>query len=1024
MESTLFLQYLRGHSLEEGRAYIQAQYAKLSDHAALGALMKDEAQRIEQTAPLDALKMAELLIFFGDVTHHLPSHALGLIAKGNALKTIGYHQVALSCLDDAGEEFLRVGDEVGWARSRIAWIISASWTGRMEEALQQAAAAREVFRQHGHYYWNCVIDHNIAVIQTQRGHYHEAIDIYERMLATYPTLRNQSEQQIAHHIAMAQVNQSRCLALIGNFKQAYRLQMQAQESFLALDAMFQVANTEFNLAEFDYAQGYYGSALQHYYRARDSLKQQRADDTLLHVLFELHMADCLVKLNRTEEAGQLAAQALERSQQLGASLEAVDVIRRYATILRVSGRLQEAVAALNDAEERFAQGNFEHHTSAARLQRAEIVLEMGAFSEAYEAALQVKVFFDHNGLIERSARAALVMAGALIERIARAQVPQEQRPALLEQVAQLCNQAIAQARQHNLQEQVYTCQLLQGRLADLEGNTEQAARHYIAAIAQVERILNDLAHDLSPAFLHTVWAVYEDLIALYLRQGKIEAALGFLERGRSLVLRQYLARLRTGPDRAPEAEALRTNVDAHEKSVVTLRLQRELEECQQTYRRYSKQLATLDAPLAPAADKASIEAELKRYEARLSELFERLHLQTSNHSEVSNGQRGARVYSKRNAVVAIDIGQILQRIEPGQVLLVYFLYRGRLVIFAATGERLVTHEQVDGAEQIEYLLPLLHAHLQPGGWPDQRRPPLRAVQRLLQKLYTLLIAPVAELLPPPSGTLTIVPYGPLHHLPFHALHNGRRFLIEDFQIHYLAAASMLPHIDVDCCRAEELKQREESVGAPLVMGYSAKRDLPRALEEAKTLAALLNGNCYLDEAATIDRLIAQAPGSPIIHLATHGQSRLDAPNFSAVLLADGPLNALDAFGLDLKFCQLVTLSGCETGLALSGGGDEQLGLGRAFLAAGASSLLMSLWPVEDSSTNILMQRFYERLLKGDNKAQALRLAQCSFLHDDALDAQLYTHPYFWSAFRLVGDVRPLLLRALASSIPLGADTEC
>jgi CHAT domain-containing protein len=131
---------------------------------------------------------------------------------------------------------------------------------------------------------------------------------------------------------------------------------------------------------------------------------------------------------------------------------------------------------------------------------------------------------------------------------------------------------------------------------------------------------------------------------------------------------------------------------------------------------------------------------------------------------------------------------------------------------------------------------------------------------------------------------------------------------------------------------------------------------------------------------------------------------LDAPNFSYVRLADGLLNAIDAFSLDLKGCELVTLSGCETGLALSGGGDEQLGLGRAFLAAGAPSLVMSLWPVEDNATNELMKLFYQYLLKGESKVGALRAAQCTLLHQTN---SIYSHPYFWAAFRLVGEVGPL-----------------
>src|SRR5207248_1744214 len=205
---------------------------------------------------------------------------------------------------------------------------------------------------------------------------------------------------------------------------------------------------------------------------------------------------------------------------------------------------------------------------------------------------------------------------------------------------------------------------------------------------------------------------------------------------------------------------------------------------------------------------------------------------------------------------------------------------------------------------------------------------------------------------------------------------------------------------------------------PLIFGYSGQRHLQRALEEAKILAALLKGHSYLEDEATIARLIEEAPGSPIIHLATHGDSRLDAPNFSSVLLAEGRFNAIDAFSLNLQDCELVTLSGCDTGKAFIGGGDEQLGLGRAFLAAGARSLVMSLWPVEDQATTLLMQQFYQHLLDGETKAEALRAAQRHFLHHST---SMYAHPYFWAAFRLVGDTGRL---PAGMGIPLAVSPEC
>jgi len=66
--------------------------------------------------------------------------------------------------------------------------------------------------------------------------------------------------------------------------------------------------------------------------------------------------------------------------------------------------------------------------------------------------------------------------------------------------------------------------------------------------------------------------------------------------------------------------------------------------------------------------------------------------------------------------------------------------------------------------------------------------------------------------------------------------------------------------------------------------------------------------------------------------------------------------------------------------------------------------VMSLWPVEDNATNELMQLFYQNLLRGESKVQALRAAQSSLIHRTS---SIYTHPYYWAAFRLVGDVGPL-----------------
>jgi CHAT domain-containing protein len=1014
MDDALFLQQLRDLSLEDGRAFIQAHAAELTDHAVFGNLLADEALHLLYS-PFVSLKLAELLIFFGEYLHYTSSHALGLKAKGDALMMIGHHQAALDALDAAGEEFKLLGDEGNRARSRISWIVSAAWLGRVEEALQAAAQAREVFLRLGENFWVCSIDHNTAMIYDHIGRYQEALQLYESMRAIYPTVKDQSGNTLQLYTALAEMNQAAILNWLGKFEQAYNLHQQAQASFLALGETYLIVYAEVNLADLDYTQGFYGSALRRYYQARDRLIQGKINDPLLSAILKLEIANCLVKLNRAQEACLMSEEAVLAYRQVGISLSTGNALRIHASALIASGRLEEALTVLDEAWALFSRGGIEHYTSTTRLQQAELLLVMGSTTSAYDYARLIKEHCEAQGLVAHAVRAGLVMSSALLEMSQQLSADREQRTTLLQEAEMLCKQTIIEARKYNLQESVYKSHYLLGRLFLLRLNPGKAARQYRAAIAHIERILDDLIYDLSPSFLHSTWTVYEEMIALCLQQSQVERAFSYLERARSMALHQYLNKSSALRGKSEEQQGTVAPSDSPTSSAQLLRIQKELKSWQEKYRDYSVILADIDTSVSPTVDRTVIQAEMKRCEEEISQLFERLYLFESGTTLISY----TRKHTSRQ-LQQVDLVQLRQRLSPEQLLLTYFLYKGKLVIFAATAKDLVTHEISDGMEQLESLLPLLHAHLDPRGWSKPDKPSSEVVRRLLTRLYNILVRPVANLLPSPSGLLTIVPYGPLHKLPFHALYDGSRFLVENFQVNYLPASSLLLHFDSGESQLHHGSEDASITGKkPLVLGYSDNGHLHRVKDEAQAIATLLGGTCYFDSDATIARLIEHAPGSPIIHLATHGQSRLDAPNFSYVRLADGQLNAIDAFSLDLRACELVTLSGCETGLALSGGGDEQLGLGRAFLAAGASSLVISLWPVEDTATNELMKLFYQNLLKGESKVQALRAAQCQLLQDANSN---YSHPYFWAAFRLVGDPTPLKAqKAKASSFTSAAE---
>src|SRR5215469_9872777 len=387
MDTHLFVQQLRDLNLDEGRAYIQTHATRLGDPpTTIAALIRQESLHQRNINDLASLKLAELLVFFGKYTQHAPSHALGQVAKGDALSHMGHYRAALECLDAAEEEFLRLEDELGWAHTRVTRIIACAWLGRVEEALQAAAHARDAFQIHGEYYRACTVDHNVAVVYTRLGRYQDALKLYERLLAVYPTLTDSSETVIKQAIAMAEANKAINLSLLGNFEQAYHLLRQAQAGFTALGETGATVKIEVHLAELDYAQGYYGSALQRYYQARDSAILNGVDNPTLLVELKLRTAHCLVKLNRVQDACQLAREAVEASRHLGVSLDTGDALREYASMLVASGRLEEALTALREAWTMFDQGGFDHYASATMLQQAELLLETGDMAAAYEQA--------------------------------------------------------------------------------------------------------------------------------------------------------------------------------------------------------------------------------------------------------------------------------------------------------------------------------------------------------------------------------------------------------------------------------------------------------------------------------------------------------------------------------------------------------------------------------------------------------------------------------------------------------------
>lgn len=326
------------------------------------------------------------------------------------------------------------------------------------------------------------------------------------------------------------------------------------------------------------------------------------------------------------------------------------------------------------------------------------------------------------------------------------------------------------------------------------------------------------------------------------------------------------------------------------------------------------------------------------------------------------------------------------------------------------------------------------------------------------RLRGLLIDPVLHAAG--EGALIIAPDGPLCFLPLELLPDGAgRMLLDERLISYVTSgADLLPPSRPGGPRtgAVVVADPDFTLGSdPAAGAADLLPRLPAAQREGQDVAGLL-GARLLDGAAATAAAVRAVDRPAVLHIATHGVyvantrvperddvfDRIDlitvpgegtfaaqtyreseSPNpgagmgrRSALALAgaattltggqppppagDGFLTAEDVAGLDLHGTRLVVLSACDTGMGHLEDGEGVLGLRRGFVLAGAETLIMSLWQVPDRPTRLLMRKFYERVLRGESRAGALRAAKLEV-------RARFPDPRSWAAFICQGRPEPI-----------------
>lgn len=321
------------------------------------------------------------------------------------------------------------------------------------------------------------------------------------------------------------------------------------------------------------------------------------------------------------------------------------------------------------------------------------------------------------------------------------------------------------------------------------------------------------------------------------------------------------------------------------------------------------------------------------------------------------------------------------------------------------------------------------------GSPDvaiDRTSPTSASTRVASRapyraLHTQLWAPIERWLPRTADArVTIVPHGPLFALPFGALMDSRgRYVVERYALHYAASGTVLAEASAARPGASD-RSGDLVVADPQPLSPAPGLALPMltaARAEARAVASMLGPRVEMlvGRRASEPAVRAALAGASLVHFATHAVVSDVDPLGSHLLLAaaagdgprlerDGRLTASEVAGLTLR-ADLVVLGACRSARGRVSS-DGIAGLTRAFMAAGAPSVVATLWDVSDHATARVMTQFYAGYLTGTSKDGALRAAQLALLRDlragrvrrkvGETTLTYAEHPHLWAGAILIG----------------------
>jgi CHAT domain-containing protein len=906
----------------------------------------DESRKRLRIDTHAALALAEAAVILARRMRRKETLAGSFRAKANALYNVGENQAALEYHAQALAIFRKLGNEQEQARTLNSSIQPFCLLGRYDQALEAADAARKLFAKVGDTKRLGYVEINVGNIYHRQDRFEEGLACYER---AYEMLLPHRDSE---GLAVALYNMAVCLITLNDFPRALSTYQRAREMFVQYGMTLLVTQSDYNIAYLYYLRGEYSHAIKMLRAARE--ESEKNGDAHVLALCYLDLSEIYLELNLSTDARDTAHEGYLRFQKLGMGYEEAKCMANEAMALSQLGKRVAALGLFAQARETFVREKNLVWPSLIDLYQALVLCDEGRLFEARRLCKRAADFFETSILSSKRILCQLLLARLTLQIGDSAAAYQE------------CQRALEQLAQKETPALSYQSHFLIGQIQQARGDNRAAYDSWQSARAELETLRSSLrGEELKIAFMKNRLEVYENLVDSCLndpeKKDSAQESFGYIELAKSRSLVELLQQYRPAITDAEEGQ-----------SGLVRRIRDMREDLNWYYRRL--EIEQLRSEESTPSRIQKLEAEAL---ARENELLRVLRdLPSSDRQELATQH-----------VAACSLEEISTCLPPDSTLIEYFIVKDQFVaaIVRASTLEILPLTPVSRVANLVRMLRFQMSKFRLGSNYTLlfEETLIEATHSHLHELYQELIAPLRGRLN--AKHLTIVPHGILHYLPFHALFDGMNYLIDEFSISYAPSAS----IYALCYRKES-----RSSGAPLVLGVPDER-APFIEKEVHAVADTLHGSrLVLGAEAGDEALRTSGTQSRLIHIATHGIFRQDNPMFSGIRLGASYLNLYDLYHLKLD-AEIVTLSGCATGLSVIAAGDELLGLVRGLLYAGAQSVLLTLWDVHDKSTSEFMASFYLRLSGAENRGAAFQSAVRTL-------RESYPHPYHWAPFALIG----------------------